>query len=77
MHFWEPLLADVLEGGGGGDGEADQEDVGLGVRKWAETIVILLPGSIEEAESVRLVADPRGEVSMRLWMEVAVFGLGW
>ncbi|KFY83036.1 hypothetical protein V498_08329, partial [Pseudogymnoascus sp. VKM F-4517 (FW-2822)] len=60
MHLWKPLLAHVLEGGGGGDGEADQEDVGLGVGERTEAIVILLPGSIEEAESVWLVADPGG-----------------
>jgi hypothetical protein len=31
MNFGEPLLADVLEGGWGGDAEADEENVGLGV----------------------------------------------
>lgn len=31
MDFGEPFLPDVLKGGGGSDGEADQEDIGLGV----------------------------------------------
>lgn len=58
VDLWEPLFADVLEGGGGGDGEADEEDVGLGVGEGAETVVIFLSGGIEEAEGVWLVADP-------------------
>jgi hypothetical protein len=32
VYLGEPLLADVLEGGGRGDGKAHEEDVGLGVR---------------------------------------------
>jgi hypothetical protein len=31
MNFGKPLLANVLEGSGGGDAEADEEDVGLGI----------------------------------------------
>ena len=31
VDFGEPLLSDVLEGGRGGHGEADEEDVGLWV----------------------------------------------
>lgn len=31
VDFGKPLFADVLEGGGGGHGEADQKDVGLRV----------------------------------------------
>ena len=31
VDFGEPLLADVLEGSGRDDGEADEEDIGLGV----------------------------------------------
>ena len=31
VNLGEPLLADVLKGGRGGDGEADEEDVGLGI----------------------------------------------
>lgn len=60
VDLWEPLFAHVLEGGGRGDGEADEEDVGLGVGEGAETVVIFLPGRVEEAEGVGLVADPGG-----------------
>ena len=42
------LLLDVLEGGGGDDGEADKEHVGLGVREWAEPVVVLLTCSERE-----------------------------
>lgn len=58
VHLGEPLFPDVLEGGGRGDGEADEEDVGLGVRERAQAVVILLSGSIEETEGIWLVADP-------------------
>ena len=47
VDLGEPLLADVLEGGGGGDGKADEENVGLGVRERSEAVVIFLSGSIE------------------------------
>ena len=60
----EPLLAHVLEGGWGGDGEADEEDVGLWVGEWAQTIVILLSGGIKEAKSIWLITDPKDCVSL-------------
>jgi hypothetical protein len=47
MYLGEPLLADVLEGCGRGYGEAYEEDIGLGVRKGSETVVIFLSGGIE------------------------------
>lgn len=58
VNLWEPLLAHVLEGSWGGDGEADEEDIGLWVGEWAQAVVILLSGGIEESESVRLITDP-------------------
>jgi hypothetical protein len=58
VDFGEPLLADVLEGGRRDDREADEEDVGLRVRERAETVVVLLTGSVEQSKSVRLVTDP-------------------
>jgi hypothetical protein len=58
VDLGEPLLADVLKGGRGGDGETDEEDVGLRVGERAEPVVILLTSSIKQAERVRLVADP-------------------
>jgi hypothetical protein len=67
VDFGEPFLADVLEGGGAGDAEAHEEDVGLRVGEGAETVIVFLAGGVEEAEGVGLVTDP-GEmgVSFRL-----------
>jgi hypothetical protein len=48
MYFGKPFLSDVLEGGRGGDGEADEEDIGLGIREWAQAVVIFLSGCVEE-----------------------------
>lgn len=42
------LLGDVVEGVGGVDGEADQDNVGIGVGKGTETIVVLLASRIPE-----------------------------
>jgi hypothetical protein len=42
MNLWEPLLLHVLKRGGRGNGEADEEDVGLRVGERAEPVVILL-----------------------------------
>jgi hypothetical protein len=56
-HLWEPLLLDVLKASGASDAKADEENVGLGVRKRAEAVVILLTGRIKEAERVGVIAD--------------------
>ena len=61
MDFREPLFANVLKGGWRRDGEADQENVGLGVGQRAETIVIFLTGRIEETKGVRFITNPRKE----------------
>ena len=58
VNFREPFFADVLEGGGGSDGEADEKDIGLGVGKRTETIIILLAGGIKETQGVWLIANP-------------------
>ena len=58
VNLWEPLFADVLEGGWRRDGEADEEDVGLWVGEWTQAVVIFLSGGIEESEGVWLIADP-------------------
>jgi hypothetical protein len=58
MHLGEPLLADVLERGGRRHGEADEEDIGLGIRERAQAIVVFLSSGVEEAEGVGLVTDP-------------------
>lgn len=57
VHLGEPLFLDVLERGGRGDAEADEEDVGLRVRERTQPVVVLLSGRIEQAEGVRVVAD--------------------
>lgn len=58
MNFGKPFFSDIFEGSRGCDGEANQEDVGLGVRKRTQSVVIFLTGRIEEAKSVWLVANP-------------------
>jgi hypothetical protein len=42
----DPLLLDVVERVGGVNGEADQNDVGVGVGKRSETVVIFLTSRI-------------------------------
>lgn len=56
-HLSPPLAGDVLEGRGVDDGEADEEDVGLGVRKGTESVVILLTGGIPKTKTDGLVVD--------------------
>lgn len=63
VNLGEPFLADVLEGGGGRDGETDEEDVGLGIGQRTEPIIILLSSRVEQAERVRLIANPTGTIS--------------
>lgn len=58
VNLGEPLFPHVLKGGGGGDGEANKEDISLRVGERAQTIIILLTGSIEQTQRVRFIADP-------------------
>ena len=51
------LGSHVLVTGGADEGEADEEDVRLGVGQRAETVVILLTGGIPEAEGDSLAID--------------------
>jgi hypothetical protein len=44
------LLLDVVERVGGVDGEADEDDVGVGVRERSETVVIFLACGIPESQ---------------------------
>lgn len=57
MNFGEPFFAHVFKGSGGCHGEADQEDVGLWVRKGTKTVIILLTSSIKKSQGVRFIAD--------------------
>lgn len=61
MDLGKPLLSDVLKGCWRGDGETNQEDISLGVRKGTEPIIVLLPCSIEESQSVWLISDHHGD----------------
>ena len=45
------LGLDVVERGRADDGEADEEDVGLGVRERAQPVVILLAGRVPQAQA--------------------------
>ena len=45
-----PLGRHILEGGGADDGEADEEDVSLRIRKRPQAIVVFLTGCVPEAQ---------------------------
>lgn len=51
------LLLDVIKGVGRVDGEADQDDVRIGVGEGTETVVILLAGGIPEGQLDMLAVD--------------------
>jgi hypothetical protein len=65
VDLGKPLLANVLEGGGGGDAEADEEDVGLRIGEGAQSIVIFLTSGIEEAKCIRFVTNPGMKCQLR------------
>jgi len=50
VYLRAPLLADVVEGIGRVDGKANQDDVGVGVRKGTETIIVFLASGIPKRE---------------------------
>lgn len=58
VDLGKPLLPDVFKGSGGGDREAHEENVGLGVGQGSQAVVVLLTGGIEQSERVGLVSDP-------------------
>jgi len=53
----EPLGGDVFEGRGGDDGEANKEDIGLGVGEGAQSVVVLLSSGIPKTEVDGLAVD--------------------
>ena len=57
-HFGEPFLTNVFERCRGGDAEAYEKHVGLGIRQRAETIVVLLTSGVKETKGVGLIANP-------------------
>lgn len=48
---------DVVEGGRADDGEANEENVGLRIGQWSETVVILLSGRIPQTQADRSTID--------------------
>lgn len=56
-HLREPLFLYVLKRSRTRHAEADEEDVGLGVREGSEPVVVLLSRGIKEAEGVGVVPD--------------------
>lgn len=57
LDLWPPFGLDVVERVRGDNGEANQKDIGLGVRQRAQAVIILLTGSIPEAEIDWLTID--------------------
>lgn len=57
QDFGDPLLLHIVERVGRVDGEADQDDVRVGVRQGAETVIVLLTGGIPERELNPLTVD--------------------
>jgi len=48
--FRDPLLLHVVQGIGRVNGEANQDNMGVGIREGAETVIILLTGRIPQGE---------------------------
>lgn len=55
--FGDPLLLDVVERVGRVDGEADEDNVRVGVRQRTESVVVLLAGGIPQRELDALAID--------------------
>ena len=66
------LGADVIEGWWADDAEADEENIGLWVRQWAKTIVILLSSGIPKSEGDWLAINvDRGGVVVKASIHVS------
>ena len=57
LDLRNPLLLHVLIAGGGDHTEADEEDIGLGVGEWSESVVVLLTRGVEESQCVGFPSD--------------------
>lgn len=69
-NLWHPFLADILEGGGAHDAEAQEEDIGVGVAKRSELVkLILQPGQAPKCYlTVILISNTQCEHSWeRAW----------
>lgn len=56
------LVHDILERVGAVNGEADKDDVGLGIREWSQTVVFFLSSSIPESKLDHLTCGRMGRV---------------
>jgi hypothetical protein len=59
VDLGKPFLAHVFKGGRRRDREADEEHIGLRIRERPQTVIVLLPGGVEETKCVGFVADPK------------------
>lgn len=53
----KPFLLNVIERDWTHDREAHEKDVCLGVREWAESVIVLLPGRIPQIEADKLAIN--------------------
>jgi len=69
IDFREPLGSNVVKGWRADDREANEEDIGLGVRQRTKSIIILLSSSIPKAERDWLAINhhTRGVVVKYSW----------
>jgi len=51
IDFWKPLCSDVIKRRWADDREADEEDVGLGVGEWSQSVVIFLSCCIPQSQA--------------------------
>ena len=57
VHLWNPFRLDVRQGSWGDDREADEENIGLGIREGTETIIFLLTRCVPKGETNRLFLE--------------------
>ncbi len=50
-HLWVPLVPDIGMGGGAANGEADDENVGLGIGQSAQAVILLLACCVPQVEA--------------------------
>ena len=55
--LWNPLESDVVEAVAVLDGEADDDDVGVGVRQWTQLLVVFLAGRVPQRKLNCLTVD--------------------
>lgn len=70
--LWDPLLSDVVKGGGVNQAEAEEEDVGVGVGQRSEFIKLLLDGSeADRRMSEKWAESPKGSVKHGRWSQTS------